>query len=95
MSVDTQRAFSSPRLVTLFNEWMRRFTEEPEKFQAEFKSVGKFLQEDAAGKEPGYGRHCTEFLAFLDDDLQATAVPAPPKPTTVQKGGLPHRKRKR
>lgn len=75
MSVDTQRAFSSPRLVKLFNEWMRQFTEEPEKYAAQFRTVGKFLQEQAAGKEPSYGETCAAYLAELEDEMESGSVP--------------------
>lgn len=82
--MNPQRAFSSARLVTLFNEWMRRFTDEPERFRAEFKTVNEFLKEDAAGKEPTYGSSCAEYLGRIDDDL-AGRKPA----ATVDT--LPHR----
>lgn len=41
--------------VYAFNEWMRRYTEEPEAYEAQFRTVGRFLQEQAAGREPTYG----------------------------------------
>lgn len=55
-----------------FNEWMRRYTEEPERFEAEFRSVGRFLEEERAGKEPSYGDTCAAYL----DELMALPVPA-------------------
>ena len=84
MPVDTQRAFSSPRLVKLFNEWMRRFTEEPEKFVADFRTAGQFLQEQAAGKDPSYGETCAEYLARLEDEMDAPAAAADPGVQTLQ-----------
>lgn len=79
MSVDPHRAFSTLNLAKLFNEWMRIFTEEPERFQAEFKTVGQFLKEEAAGKEPSYGAHCAAYLCKLEDDLKAPGKIAPPR----------------
>lgn len=45
-----------------FNEWMRRYTDEPEKFEAEFQTVGAFLAEKYQGREPSYGESCTTYL---------------------------------
>jgi hypothetical protein len=38
-----------------FNEWMRRYTEEPEAFEASFRTCGEFLAQQANGEEPTYG----------------------------------------
>lgn len=48
-----------------FNEWMRRFTEEPAAFEHEFQSAGAFLKEQAEGKEPSYGETCATYLEKL------------------------------
>lgn len=48
-----------------FNEWMRRFTEEPERFEGEFAAAKKFLAEHAAGVEPSYGEACAEYFGKL------------------------------
>lgn len=48
-----------------FNEWMRRFTEEPAKFEHEFETVGAFLKEQADGREPTYGEKCAAYLGDL------------------------------
>lgn len=50
------------KLAKAFNEWMRRYTEEPGKFQQEFESVGAFLKEQAAGVEPSYGANCAAYI---------------------------------
>jgi hypothetical protein len=52
-----------------FNEWMRRYTEEPERFEASFQSVMKFLAERSDGKEPTYGETCAEFMEHLASEL--------------------------
>ena len=56
------------RMAAAFNEWMRRYTYEPEKFNAEFQTVGLYLAEKAMGKEPSYGETCTEYLIQLMED---------------------------
>jgi len=48
-----------------FNEWMRRYTDEPERFAREFKVCGEFLDEVAHGEEPSYGERCAAYLAGL------------------------------
>lgn len=48
-----------------FNEWMRRYTEEPERFEAEFRTVAEFQAQDALGKEPDYGATCDAYLTEL------------------------------
>lgn len=45
-----------------FNEWMRRYIEEPERFEREFQTVTTFLDEEAGGKEASYGSVCTAYL---------------------------------
>jgi hypothetical protein len=56
--------FSDRELQSIFNEWMRRYTENPAAFEAEFQTVSKFLADQNAGKEPSYGEVC---LAYLHD----------------------------
>ena len=51
-----------------FNEWMRRYTEEPEKFEAEFRTVNRFLEESKGG-EPTYGERATALLESIANDL--------------------------
>lgn len=59
------------QIAAAFNEWMRRFTEEPEKYEAEFRTVGKFLADQAQGQEPSYGQECAAYLESLIDEIQA------------------------
>lgn len=51
--------------IEAFNEWMRRYTEEPAQFEAEFRTVGEFLAEEARGEEPSYGATCDAYLEQL------------------------------
>lgn len=53
---------TNEQMARAFNEWMRRYTEEPEVFEAEFRSVGRFLTEQAGGEEPSYGQACAAYM---------------------------------
>lgn len=61
-----------------FNEWMRRFIEEPETFQRDFQSVQEFVAESAEGV-PSYGADMSAYLAALMEqapDSEADRVAA-------------------
>lgn len=66
--------------VEAFNEWMRRYTEKPEAFEAEFRSGGDFLAQEAKGQEPSYGAHCDAYLAQL--------MAEEPRPRTTAEASL-------
>ena len=48
-----QPAFQA--VAAAFNEWMREYIDEPEKFQAEARSIVEFIGADIHGEEPEYG----------------------------------------
>lgn len=52
-------------LAIAMNEWMRRYIEEPERFEAEVTTVRRFLAEEAAGEDPSYGEIATAYLAGI------------------------------
>lgn len=56
-------------MISAFNEWMRRYTENPEAFEREFETVGKFLTALNEGRELDYGETC----AALMEELAAAA----------------------
>lgn len=59
-----------PRKVAVgFNEWMRRYTEEPAAFEAEFRTVKRFLQEKGSGRTPTYGERSKAYLEKLMAEL--------------------------
>ena len=58
------------RLALLFNEWMRRYTDEPERYEAEFATVKAFLADESAGVEPNYGKTCAAYFAQLDAEVK-------------------------
>lgn len=56
-------------VANAFNEWMRRYTEEPEQFEREWQSVAEFLQQQADGVEPDYGVTCAAYMQKLIDEV--------------------------
>lgn len=52
-------------MIKCFNEWMRRFIEEPDRFEHEFETVGAFVRAEADGVEPSYGQTCTAYMNRL------------------------------
>lgn len=58
-------------IAKAFNEWMRRYIEEPERFEAEFRSVQAFQAAELREQEPDYGTACTAYLI----ELMSAAAP--------------------
>jgi hypothetical protein len=57
-------------VAAAFNEWMRRYTEEPEKFKREWQTVTEFVSQQEAGKTPSYGATCAAYLQRLIDEAK-------------------------
>lgn len=53
------------KLATGFNEWMRRYIEDPAKFAREFESVARFRESVKASETPTYGDDCVAYLETL------------------------------
>ncbi len=53
-----------------FNEWLRRYTEEPEKFQHEWETIRTYLAEVGAGETPSYGTRCAAYLMKIGEELR-------------------------
>lgn len=66
------RSMTQSESIKTFNEWMRRFIEEPDRFSREFKDVQDFLADEAAGREPSYGEACTAYQFQLLDELSGS-----------------------
>ena len=62
---------TNAQMVKCFNEWMRRFIEEPARFQREFETVNDFLKDEAAGREPTYGETSAAYMAKLAQEVPA------------------------
>ena len=58
-------------MAAAFNEWMRRFIEEPERFEHEFQTVSTFQREDGSGREPSYGQTSTAYLHDIAAEITA------------------------
>lgn len=61
----TSDTYHVSKIADAFNEWMRRYTEEPDQFAREWQTVGEFLLQEAAGVEPDYGKSCATYLSKL------------------------------
>ena len=56
--------------VAANNEWMRRYIEEPERFQREWQTIEVFKAEERRGVEPSYGECCEAYVEFLVAELR-------------------------
>ena len=63
-----------PLMPTAFNEWMRRYIKEPERFRREWQTVGEYIRQAGEGKTPSYGERCTAYLNSIIEELLATAT---------------------
>lgn len=62
---------TNAQMAKAFNEWMRRFIEEPDRFEHEFQTVNEFQKAAAEGREPTYGEVATEYLTQIAAELPA------------------------
>jgi hypothetical protein len=59
-------ACCSADVARAFDEWMRRYIEEPERFAREFEAVQYFTQQGGRhGRSTSYGRECAAYLQQL------------------------------
>jgi hypothetical protein len=70
------------QLAAAFNEWMRRFIENPDEFKREFQEVTNFVAEQSDGLEPGYGVICAEYLLQLMNGAAPEGNFLPPPATS-------------
>lgn len=63
-----QDHFDTCAVAQAFNEWMRRYTENPEQFEREWQTVSEFLVQQGKGEEPDYGKSCAAYLSKLIDE---------------------------
>jgi hypothetical protein len=64
------------KLAAAFNEWMRRYTENPEQFEREFVIVTRFMNEKNSGVEPSYGEICAAYLTVLVEEIEKSQANA-------------------
>lgn len=62
---------TNAQMAKAFNEWMRRFIQEPSRFEREFATVNGFLEDEAKGREPTYGEVATSYLTQIARELPA------------------------
>jgi hypothetical protein len=67
------RKVALERMAKAFNEWMRRYTENPEQFTREFQAVTKFQKQWAEGIIPSYGDECAAYFISLLDEIPVAA----------------------
>jgi hypothetical protein len=60
--------FTENELAVLFNEWQRRYIENPKAFNEQWATIIEFLNQEAEGEEPDYGRDCVRYLVALRDE---------------------------
>lgn len=65
-----ERTMNSADIARVSNEWMRRYIEEPEKFEREFQTVTRFLSDTVIGKVPDYGDECRAYMFHLLDEMR-------------------------
>ncbi len=69
-------------IASAFNQWMRDFIDDPEKFAKQEQDVANFLAEENGGERPTYGERCSRLLQVYYERL---AVPGPPpQPPVVE-----------
>ena len=59
------------QMAAAFNEWMRRYIEEPEKFASDWEAIRTFLAEEQEGQEPTYGEQCAAYMELLSAEVRA------------------------
>jgi len=62
---------SQARLAVLFNEWMKRYINNPEGFRREFQDVQQFMEQTVGGAVPTYGEEAAAYLAKLNAEVPA------------------------
>lgn len=62
---------TNAQMAKAFNEWMRRFIEEPARFEREFETVQNFLKDEEFGITPTYGEVAAAYLTQLAGDAPA------------------------
>ncbi len=65
---------ADPLMPAAFNEWMRRYIEEPGRFRREWQTVNEYLQQTSESKTPSYGERCTAYLCGIIEELRVAAT---------------------
>ncbi len=70
-------------LADAFNEWMRRYIEDPDGFEREWITVQRHMEETATGEDTTYGSHCVAIL----EEIMGQPLTLAPSLEDVQVGG--------
>ncbi len=62
---------TNAQMAKCFNEWMRRFIEDPKGFEREFETVNRHLAEQNEGREPSYGETSAAYMQQLAAEVPA------------------------
>lgn len=62
---------NNAEIARVMNEWMRRFIQEPTRFDREFETVNQFLADQNGGNEPSYGETCAAYMQQLHNEMAA------------------------
>lgn len=63
---------TNAQMARAFNEWMRRFIEEPDRFEREFETVNQFLADEQGGREPSYGEASAAYMEQIAQEMPAS-----------------------
>ena len=63
--IDTESPAGLRLVAKAFNEWMRRYQDDPAAFEAEFNTVSKFREQFDTEDGPAYGLRCADYLFGL------------------------------
>ncbi len=59
-------------MIAAFNEWMRRYEENPDEFESGYATIKEYLAQIGASEEPTYGQRCTAQMLRYNAELNGT-----------------------
>jgi len=67
---EVEEVLGESQIAAALNEWMRRFVEEPARFEREFETVDKFkIEGGMLGGEASYGVVCAAYLLQIHKEI--------------------------
>ena len=75
-----EKEWTRAERVAASNEWMRRYIEEPERFEREWQTVSLYLKEQANNLPLTYRERCEAYLELLMAMARSQMHPVPPPP---------------
>ncbi|WP_426032828.1 hypothetical protein [Caulobacter sp. DWP3-1-3b2] len=60
---------TNAQMAACFNEWMRRFIDEPARFAREFECVNQFMTDENEGRHPTYGETSSAYMVQLATEV--------------------------